>query len=739
MADGQENVKRLDELRQLLAAIVFDDANDVQLDRLNALLMSDIELRRCAAQFLEEECMLQRQFQMLDRVAGFHQRPADLATAADDSNHAMLFNVNDAGRESCDRSKIRSKRITTALVILVAASILMVLTAPMLWSGSDRRDEVAPTTSNTSGAAASDEVGLFVQGQFADWHNASRVANTTPLRVGDVITASDGFLNLRFYCGAEVLLKGPAELKVVAPMRAILRRGTLTAHVEESAHGFRIDTPSTKVTDLGTEFGLTVDANGATDAVVFSGKVALQYAQSRADRRVDDSPMTRSRRRAQMTEGRLLIEGEALRIAQSGGAKRIVAVNSSDYPLPNDTPQAPTSWSPIIESVSDNLRDGDTTMCYRIVHHGFGEDARAYVDRPYQWNGLNSDHGLPAFLRGADYVMPFCNDKLSNQLEVRLTVGRAARVYVLIDDRVALPDWLTTDFQDSGYDVGVDESATAASWYSLATGPGTSVDKCFSVWFRDVTEASTLVLGSMKSPTVLSLMYCVAAVPLESIAGIVPETVRNYQPRIGSGLIRPDLLPVPIAEALTERVDNFADLKIATPSADDAGSRSNDIQFHLETNGGRYLPHQQVAVENEVLLRLNDGFVSRNNDDLDQNVWYDRQGRFSVDLLKPMRISAINTFSWHAFERAPQFFTVWGSNAVHMPATSFDEADEAAATGWELVGFVRTHQLGDGGVHASSMRRSAGSLGPYRHLLWIAEDTVRGTFFTEIDIHAAGE
>ena len=146
-----------------------------------------------------------------------------------------------------------------------------------------------------------------------------------------------------------------------------------------------------------------------------------------------------------------------------------------------------------------------------------------------------------------------------------------------------------------------------------------------------------------------------------------------------------------------------------------------------------------MLVDNGVLPRLNDGVVARNSDDLEQNVWYDGQGRFSVDLSKPTKIAAINTFSWHRFERAPQFFTVWGSKASQMPSATFDEADQAVAAGWELVGFVKTHQLGDGGVHASSLRHSDGSLGPYRYLLWIAENTVRSTFFTEIDIHAAAE
>ena len=738
MIENHRSTDQLAELITLLAAVVLDDASDEQLGRLNDLLRADVEMRRYASRFLEEESLLRRQFEMLGRVANYHQLPVGVPPDTKVAKIEQLTVSGNADRKGTDKSKRGATR-SAALAIFIAASILFVLGAPMVWNTGRLPVDSTDVALDRPNGAKSKEVGQFFQGQVTDWLDASPITNRKPIRVGDVITAVDGVLNLRFYCGAEVLLKGPAELKVLSPMRAVLRRGTLTAHVEESAHGFRIDTPSSKVTDLGTEFGLSVDSQGATDAIVFSGKVAVQYAQPRAGSKPADPASASNRRARQMTEGRLLIEGEGMRIAQSGGAKRLVAVKSSDYPRPGDSREAPAGWTPIIESVADNLRDGDTTMCYRIVHHGFGEDVRAYVDRPYQWNGLNSEFGLPQFLRNADYVMPFCDDKLSMQLEVRLGIGRPARVYVLIDDRVELPQWLVDGFQDTGYDVGIDESATAASWCSLGSGSGVSVDKCFSVWFRDVTEASTLVLGSMKSPTIQSLMYCVAAIPLNVVATTEPGVIRHYQPRIGSGLIRKDLLPVPIAEAQIERVDRFADLTLARPSADDAGSREKGIAFRVESNDGKYLPHKQVIVDGGTLPRLNDGQVARNSDDLDQNVWYDGQGRFSVDLLKPTKITAINAFSWHVFERAPQFFTVWGSKAAQMPSATFDEADQATGAGWELVGFVKTHQLGDGGVHVSSLRRSEGSLGPYRHLLWIAEDTVRSTFFTEIDVHAAAE
>jgi hypothetical protein len=91
------------------------------------------------------------------------------------------------------------------------------------------------------------------------------------------------------------------------------------------------------------------------------------------------------------------------------------------------------------------------------------------------------------------------------------------------------------------------------------------------------------------------------------------------------------------------------------------------------------------------------------------------------------------------FNLSATVFHRLGFKGSAKASTAFDEAEQAIAAGWELIGLVKTGHLGDGGVHASSLHRSTGDLGPYRYLLWVTEDTVRGTFITEIDIHLAGE
>jgi len=65
--------------------------------------------------------------------------------------------------------------------------------------------------------------------------------------------------------------------------RVRLEQGTLTAHVPEVARGFEVETPSARVTDLGTEFALAVDAGGAVDVHVLDGWVAASFTAAGHD------------------------------------------------------------------------------------------------------------------------------------------------------------------------------------------------------------------------------------------------------------------------------------------------------------------------------------------------------------------------------------------------------------------------------------------------------------------------
>ncbi len=84
-----------------------------------------------------------------------------------------------------------------------------------------------------------------------------------------------GILELEMGAGARLVIKAPARFGLPAPNRLLLLAGDVSASVPESAVGFRVDTPSASMIDLGTEFGVSVN-EGGSEIHVFKGEVLVQ-------------------------------------------------------------------------------------------------------------------------------------------------------------------------------------------------------------------------------------------------------------------------------------------------------------------------------------------------------------------------------------------------------------------------------------------------------------------------------
>ena len=311
------------------------------------------------------------------------------------------------------------------------------------------------------------------------------------------IRCSSGTFKLVFDSGAEVALEGPADLRILSGMRILAVLGRLTAHVDARAKGFAIETPNTLVIDQGTEFGVEVDASGRTDVVVFRGLVDLAPSEP-VDR---PAPI------------RHLGQGEGMRVGDAGLLSRIVSVQRG--PGDDEWATGPSSdRGAVIRSVRDNIRGLDSSKYYQIVHRGLDDDAPAYVDRTHQWNGLD-EGGLPAFLRGADYIMTFNEDKWMKDLSVTVQLAKPATLYVFYDARLAPPPWLSERFTDTGVSIGLDEGPwPGGPPQSVARGPGTSIDNVFTVWKCELGPDATIELGDvgMNKSGVGNAMYGIAAV-----------------------------------------------------------------------------------------------------------------------------------------------------------------------------------------------------------------------------------
>ncbi len=109
----------------------------------------------------------------------------------------------------------------------------------------------------------------------AKWFSGDAPSIGDNIRAGE-LRLQKGLAYLEFGDGAEVVLEGPATVKLTSSNGIVLDSGRITALVPDSAFGFEVRTPNSKIVDLGTEFGVSCGGReGATLVQVFKGKVAL--------------------------------------------------------------------------------------------------------------------------------------------------------------------------------------------------------------------------------------------------------------------------------------------------------------------------------------------------------------------------------------------------------------------------------------------------------------------------------
>lgn len=117
------------------------------------------------------------------------------------------------------------------------------------------------------------EVALIAQESGAKWNGADWRTGDR-LRPGTV-KLDQGLVRLRFFSGATLLLRGPAELDLHSEMEARVRRGVVTATVPSVAQGFTLSTDGWRLVDRGTVFGVHAPSGAAAEMHVLTGQVDL--------------------------------------------------------------------------------------------------------------------------------------------------------------------------------------------------------------------------------------------------------------------------------------------------------------------------------------------------------------------------------------------------------------------------------------------------------------------------------
>lgn len=82
-----------------------------------------------------------------------------------------------------------------------------------------------------------------------------------------------GTVELMTKRGARIVVEAPAAFRFESDQRLHLKHGRVAAHVPPAAKGFTVITPTGKVVDLGTDFGVDVPRSGTAEIHVFNGEV----------------------------------------------------------------------------------------------------------------------------------------------------------------------------------------------------------------------------------------------------------------------------------------------------------------------------------------------------------------------------------------------------------------------------------------------------------------------------------
>lgn len=257
----QPNNQEIDrqELDQLLGALCNETITRAEHDRLQEMLLQDSNARQHYFQYLDLHLELE-QFYGVSLPSALEQTgETELKPISPRRPFVSLF----------------KRKIYYGFAGVVLAAVLTV--ALGLFDFSPHSNQNNPGQSITQSSP------------FATVTQTSQVhfvAGTPSLQVRSEFkekkkyALTEGELQLTFFNGAQVILKGPAVFEVQGPTSLLVNYGECSVYAPEGAEGFEVKTPVSHVIDLGTRFSINVNESGQTDVQIIEGEAEVHPVNS---------------------------------------------------------------------------------------------------------------------------------------------------------------------------------------------------------------------------------------------------------------------------------------------------------------------------------------------------------------------------------------------------------------------------------------------------------------------------
>lgn len=259
--DRQATAEEFDTLQRLL-----QQDSDVQLAWLNAVELSEALIEIGTGS---------------DQSDGTSARVFTPDAATPTIGDATAHRTGSRGPAAGDRLRQARWWLAAAVLISVAFASFRIglLRGDRAGDGSEIAAE-SPAADNTSHSSNSSE--RLIAGHATlrravgmTWGKANSVYHEGDLLSAGQLAFDSGLAEIDFFCGATVLVEGPARLQIESDWSLGVLQGRLRVTVPPAAEGFIVRAADSQIIDLGTEFA--VDVSGEQAAVkVIDGEVRLE-------------------------------------------------------------------------------------------------------------------------------------------------------------------------------------------------------------------------------------------------------------------------------------------------------------------------------------------------------------------------------------------------------------------------------------------------------------------------------
>ena len=315
------------ELRRLFAAIRDEIASFDQFREFEERLLQDIQALDYFVRFMQLHVLLEEKLAFAQPHKEYTHPPVghnDATTLGLIESPALPRLFNTLWHGTVGYLPEDAPRACLVATFVLGVGIFIASLIPISTPTQIATPSPSFTSSKSTVKPQMEFVGRITGMVDCKWADVSTAAiNGANAPLGRKYALASGLMEITHDTGAKVILQGPVAYEVESKSGGFLSIGKLTGKVEgKTAKGFIVRTPTATVTDLGTEFGVEVSQNGATESHVFRGAVCVEMrsdfiSDQKADRVV------------------VIRENESVRVEKSppGGGLRLTLLHKPREPM----------------------------------------------------------------------------------------------------------------------------------------------------------------------------------------------------------------------------------------------------------------------------------------------------------------------------------------------------------------------------------------------------------------------